>query len=220
MTRAALAMLVALGAALGGGSCALSSKAEPLSPRYFSPAEASARRAGAAQANVEVRLGQIESAAHLEERIAYRLSETELGYYEDRRWTEPPDGYLRRQLVHELFEVRGARRVVSGAGATLDVELVSFEEVREGKPRARLGLRFSLREEHRSLLERAIVVEEPLGAGASEDAGRALAAAMALALERAVNEVADQVVRQLEAPAVASVQQASDAGSCDPTHCR
>lgn len=202
MTSAPLPMVVALAAMLGGGACALASKAEPLSPRYFSPAPAAGEGgAGAAQPHLEVRLGQIESAAHLEERIAYRVSDTELGYYEDRRWTEPPDGYVRRQLLHELFEVRGVRRIISGAGTTLDVELVSFEEVRAGKPRARLGLRFSLRDDRRSLLEQALLVEEPLGDVAADDAGRALAEAMAVALTRAVNDVAEQVVRQLEAQA-------------------
>lgn len=204
MTRSVLALVVALGSVLGGGGCALASKAEPLSPRYFSPArEGGEGRAGAGQPHLEVRLGQIESAPHLEERIAYRVSESELGYYEDRRWTEPPDGYLRRQLLHELFEVRGVRRVISGQGATLDVELVSFEEVREGRPRARLGLRFSLRDDRRSLLERALVVEEPLASVASDDSGRALAESMATALTRAVNDLADQVIRQLEASGAA-----------------
>jgi cholesterol transport system auxiliary component len=217
MMRAALPLLLALGGGLSTGACAFASKGEPLSPRYFSPAGGtSAGGVGAAQANVELRLGQIESAAHLEERIAYRASETELGYYEDRRWTELPEGYLRRQLVQELFEVRGVRRVVSGAGATLDVELVSFEEVREGEPRARLALRFSLRDERRSRLERSLVIEEPLGSPAPDDAGQALAEAMTHALTRAVNDVADQVIRQLEAPDTALAEQTSDAGQPSP----
>lgn len=181
-------------------SCALTSKADPMSPRFFTPtsalgAEAAARTPSSVH---ELRLGLVGSAAHLEERIAYRLSDTELGYYEDRRWTEPPEQYLRRALEGELFEKRGFRRVVSGSAPTLDVELVSFEELRHGEPRARLGLRFSLRDDRRSLLERTLVVERPLGA-ASGDGGPELAVAMARVLDEAVAEVAEQIIRQLGA---------------------
>lgn len=184
-----------------GSGCALLSKAEQMSPRYFSPSTDLARpppeRPGEA-ARLELRLGQVDSAAHLEERIAYRLSDTELGYHQDRRWTEPPEEYLRRALSHELFERRGIGRVVGGGGPTLDVELVSFEQVRHGPPRARLALRFSLRDERRSLLERAIVVEEPLAAKAPKDDAEQVAKALSSALARAVAELADLTIDQLE----------------------
>jgi cholesterol transport system auxiliary component len=182
-------------------SCALANKADPMSPRFFTPTgvlepEAPVRELSSVH---ELRLGQVDSAAHLEERIAYRVSDTELGYYEDRRWTEPPEQYLRRALSDELFEKRGLRRVVSGSAPTLDVELVSFEELRHGQPRARLGLRFSLRDDRRSLLERALVVERPLGEAKSGDGGPELAVAMARVLDQAVADLADQIIRQLEA---------------------
>ena len=184
-------------------SCALTSKADPLSPRYFTPTSALGSQAPAREPSSvhELRLGQVDSAAHLEERIAYRVSDTELGYYEDRRWTEPPEQYLRRALEGELFEERGLRRVISGSAPTLDVELVSFEELRHGPPRARLALRFSLRDERRSLLERALVVERPLGATKPGDNGPELAAAMARVLDQAVADVAEQIIRELETAA-------------------
>jgi cholesterol transport system auxiliary component len=186
------------GALLSG--CAIFSKAEQMSPRYFSPA--TDLMPGGVQpgepSKLELRLGQIDSAAHLEERIAYRLSDTELGYYQDRRWTEPPEEYLRRALAHELFERRRLGRVVAGAAPTLDVELVSFEQVRHGPPRARLALRFSLRDERRSLLERAIVVEEPLEPAAAKEEAEQLANALSGALSRAVTQLADLTIAQLE----------------------
>ncbi len=202
-TSAALMLAMSLGA--GGAllsGCAIFSKAEQMSPRYFSPATDLVR--GGAKpgesSGLELRLGQIDSAAHLEERIAYRLSDTELGYYQDRRWTEPPEQYLRRALGHELFERRGLARVVAGAAPTLDVELVSFEQLRHGSPRARVALRFSLRDERRSLLERAIVVEEALGSGVAKEEAEQLAQALSSALTRAVTELADLTVQQLELP--------------------
>lgn len=192
--RASLAAMLALG-------CALTSKADPLSPRFFTPTTAASSEAPAREAasTHDLRLGLVGSAAHLEERIAYRVSDTELGYYEDRRWTELPEQYLRRALERELFERRGLRRVVSGSAPTLDVELVSFEELRHGQPRARLGLRFSLRDDRRSLLERGLMVERPLGEVTSADAGAELAATLARVLDRAVADLAEQILRELEA---------------------
>jgi cholesterol transport system auxiliary component len=203
MQRSAVDILAGLvvGMLSLGSGCALLSKAEQMSPRYFSPSTdlARARVERPEEASrLELRLGQIDSAAHLEERMAYRLSDTELGYYQDRRWTEPPEEYLRRALSHELFERRGIGRVVGGTGPTLDVELVSFEQVRHGTPRARLALRFGLRDERRSLLERAIVVEEPLASASAQDEAEQVAKALSNALSRAVAELGDLTVERLE----------------------
>jgi cholesterol transport system auxiliary component len=178
--------------------CALMSKGEARTPRYFSPALEAARAPAAERGErLDLRLGPVESAAHLEERIAYRVSDTELGYYDDRLWTEPPEQFVRRALESELFEKRAFRRVISGPGPTLDVEVLSFEELREGAPRARLTLLTRLRDERRVLLERTVSVEAPLAAGA-EDAGPALALAMANALASATQQIADQVGTELQ----------------------
>lgn len=198
--------------------CALSSKGEALTPRYFTPAPAdrleprspeppSADRAPAP----ELRIGRVEPAAHLEERIAYRLSATELAYYEDRRWTEPPEQFVRRALELELFERRAFQRVVSGAAPTLDVEVLRFEELREKPPRARLSLLITLRDERHALLERTVSVDAPFEA--TGDAGPALAAAMASALGEATEQVAEQVAAQLAKADAASVAQTPRSGA-------
>jgi ABC-type uncharacterized transport system auxiliary subunit len=183
-----------------GSGCALLSKSEKMSARYFSPSTDLVRdeSPNAPSSTLELRLGQIDSAAHLEERIAYRLSETELGYYEDRRWTEPPEEYLRRALAHELFETRGLGRALGGSAPILDVELVSFEQVRYGEARARVALRFSLRDQQRSLLERAILIEEPLGTGDAASEPERLATAISGALSRAVARLAELSIQQLQ----------------------
>jgi cholesterol transport system auxiliary component len=204
--------LLALGA-LGPG-CALFSKGEALSPRYFSPVSIEAPHSAAAgpepsdtgaAAAPELRIGRVEPAAHLEGRIAYRPSASELAYYEDRRWTEPPEQFVRRALESELFERRAFRRVVGGAAPTLDVEVLSFEELRfeEGAaPRARLTLLITLRDDRHALLERTVNVETPLAA--AEDAGPALAAAMAVALGTATEQIAEQVTTELRKPGLRS----------------
>jgi cholesterol transport system auxiliary component len=211
----ALAALVALAAALLGSGCAFTSKGEALTPRYFSPAPASEPPEPAAPegapAPPELRIGRIEPAAHLEERIAYRISDSELAYYEDRRWTEPPEQFVRRALERELFESHAFRRVISGAAPTLDVEVLSFEEVRPnveeglGTPRARLSLLITLRDERHALLERTLSIEAPLELGSNADEGRALARAMAGALGRATRDVAERVAAELRQQASSSV---------------
>jgi cholesterol transport system auxiliary component len=191
--------LVLLGSQPG---CALTSKAEALSPRYFNPQLAAAPPSPAAAQPLELRLGQVSSASHLDERISYRISAAEVGFYEDRRWTEIPEAFLRRALERELFEERRLTRVVSGVAPVLDVELTALEEVR-GKPaRARVTLTVSLRDERRSLLERSVELEQPVSARAGEDPAQRLALTLALTLEQAVQTAGAEVVARLSEQAV------------------
>lgn len=179
--------------------CALTSKGAPLAPRYFSPELRQDGPPGpSAKVGLELRLGRIEGSAHLEQRLAYRSSESELGYYDSWRWTEPPEAYLERALAQQLFERRGLVHVVSGPAPTLDVELSSFEELRSGAARARVELRLTLRDERRSLLERTLRVERAIASGTPEDAPLRLTQALSAALEEAVGKVSALVTSELE----------------------
>jgi cholesterol transport system auxiliary component len=200
----ALGLLAACFLAVVQGGCALTSKADALSPRFFS-AELETPTSELPEPEgdpLELRLGQVEAASHLEERISYRLNGAELGYYEDRRWTEAPEHYLRRALERELFERRHIRRVLSGPGATLDVELTAFEELRHPPPRVRLALSYTLHDARQSSLERSLVIERPLADVDEPDRAQQVAAALGSALSAAVSEISDQVVRKLAAPTV------------------
>jgi cholesterol transport system auxiliary component len=195
-----LLTLYAIVSAYGG--CALTSKADAVSARYFSPEQETRASElpvpeGAA---LELRLGEVQAASYLEQRISYRLHASELAYYEDRLWTEAPEQYLRRALERELFERRHVRRVVSGAGATLEVELTAFEELRGPPARVRLALSYTLYDHGQSSLERSLVVERPLAADTGPDRAQRVAAALALCLTAAVSEVSDEVVRNLRTP--------------------
>jgi cholesterol transport system auxiliary component len=183
-------------------NCALAGKGDALYPRFFSPEGEGAPSAVAAPAGppLALRLGQVDAASHVEERFAYRLEASELSYYEERRWTEPPERYLRRALERELFQRRGIRRTVSGPGATLDIELTAFEELRTPPARVRLALSFSLHDDRQSQLERHVVVERPLPSGGQGASARDVTAALSLALSAAVQDVSDQVARELRAP--------------------
>ncbi|HEY3593834.1 MAG TPA: ABC-type transport auxiliary lipoprotein family protein, partial [Polyangiaceae bacterium] len=85
------------------GGCALTSKSDPLMPRYFDPDLSSLPTAAAdtdGNPNApSLRLGRVTAGEHLRERIVYRQANRELGFYEERRWTENPDVYLRRALA-------------------------------------------------------------------------------------------------------------------------
>jgi cholesterol transport system auxiliary component len=187
-------------------ACALTSKAEALSPRYFNPQLAAGPHSRAAAQPFELRLGQVSSASHLDERISYRISAAEVGFYEDRRWTEIPEAFLRRALERELFEERRLSRVVSGIAPVLDVELTSLEEVRGNPSRARVTLTVSLRDERRSLLERSVELEEPVSEQAGADPAQRLALTLAVTLARAVQTVGEEVVARLNEAATPAVE--------------
>ena len=82
MSPAGFACIALLALAPG---CALLAKSEPVVPRYFSPeapALSDAHR-GRRRRRLELRLGRVNAAAYINERIVYRDSAYELGYYED-----------------------------------------------------------------------------------------------------------------------------------------
>jgi cholesterol transport system auxiliary component len=178
MTRAILLLFFCLCCC---ASCALTSKSDALVPRYYTPEPFAQTQPAKAQG--ELRLGRVSSSAHLRESIVYRDSPLEVGFYDENRWTERPDAYLRRALARALFEQRGYRRVLTGQAPTLDVELVAFEEIRKPKRAARIVLTFALHDEHVTKAEETITIERPVAPGGGMDvfvkaAGEALAAAV------------------------------------------
>lgn len=187
---------------LGLTGCALTSKSEPLDVRYFTPEKvktqltSSAERPAAAEA-MQIELGRITSGSHLRERMVFRDASWEVGYYDDRRWTERPESFVRREIGRTLFEERGFRRSIGAAtAATLEIELLAFEEVR-AKPAhfARVQLRMILHDGRDVLHEETITVDKPLPNG--ESSTDAVVAATADALDAASAAVADRTQRVL-----------------------
>lgn len=202
--------------AAGAGSlcsCALLSKNEPLAPSYFTPASSPLRARQTASTpsgeSRQLRLGRITSSAYLRERMVYRDPSGRVGYYEERRWTERPEAYLRRALSRALFEERGLKRTVTGAGASLDVELVAFEELRGPKPVVRLEAVVLLEDGRTSIFEQTVVVERPIAPSAEGERDNAAVLAFSEALEQAVAQIADRIattMADLAAPEPASVR--------------
>jgi cholesterol transport system auxiliary component len=186
--------------ALGG--CALLGKADALTPRYFSPelagggsvsAPSSTTSHGAAIA--ELRLGRITAASHLRERIVFRDSKYELNFYEGRRWSENPDAFLRRALAKSLFEERGLRRIISGRGPTLEVELTEFAEMKRSPPVARVAATYVLFDDRAVRREASLAIELPIAGG--KDPAEALVGALSQTLDRIVERIVHQVVDAL-----------------------
>jgi cholesterol transport system auxiliary component len=174
--------------------CALTSKSDVLAVRWFTPETVKPRLTSATEPDLasapRLELGRVTSGPNLRERIAYRDDAREVGWYDDRRWTERPETYVRRQLARTLFEEHGFVRTLAGQAPILDVEVIAFEEVK--KPRAgRIQLRIVIHDDERALFERTVAVERPAAAPGFE----AFVQAMSQALDEACEEVAREAAR-------------------------
>ena len=178
--------------------CALVSKGEVSMRRYFSPdlsVDAPAR--SAARSSLELRLGRVTAGDSLDERMMFRTSAQEVSFYDDRLWTERPETYLRRGLSRILFEEGGLRSVLRGAGPTLDVELISFEEVKSQAHVGRVKVAFTLSDERVVSLQETVCVDRPVVVASSETDAAAVARAMGEALRDVVDEIARRVMVEL-----------------------
>jgi cholesterol transport system auxiliary component len=182
MNRLHLALLASL---LGG--CALTSRGESLDPHYFSPELEPAPQGFAARPSLgPLRLGRVRAATGLKEKIVFRDSVYEVGYYEERRWTERPDVYVRRALARALFEGAGFVQAASSSAPTLDVDIFAFEEIRGAQPVVRIGLTMVVRDDDTALVEKTLVVDEPLSTTVGDGPATPLVRAFSRALSRIV----------------------------------
>ena len=177
--------------------CALLGKSDPVTPRYFSAdaADPSVPRADAT--GLELRLGRVNADAYIKDRIVHRDSAFEIGYYDDRVWSEKPEAYVRRALARALFDERGVTQLLSGVGATLDVDVVAFEEVREPVHLARIELVYVVYDDRVVRLSRSVVVERPIAPAKGDAAANQMAKALSSALVAAVDAVASAATSEL-----------------------
>jgi cholesterol transport system auxiliary component len=179
--------------------CAFFTKSDPVVFRYFSPETIGDRPdpAGVAQAmppsRLDLRMGRINAASYVKDRIAFRDKDFEIGYYEELRWTEKPEAYLRRALGRALFEEQGVRRIISGSGPTLDVDLDAFEELRSPRHAARIQVTWVLHDDQRVQIQETFTIERVIAS--TEPSGPAgIAAAMAEAFNESVKRVVARVM--------------------------
>ena len=179
-------------------ACAFFSKGEVTTRRYYSPDLPPSSAPGPVlRSSAELRLGRITAGASIAERMMFRESTHEVGFYDDRIWTEKPDSYLRRGLTRVLFEELGLRSVMSGSAPNLDVELIRFEEVLAPTHVARVKIAFSLSDDRVVALQQTLTVERAIELGSDDREGAAVAAAMGEALREAITDLSGRVVSEL-----------------------
>lgn len=183
MTRALTASLALM------AGCALTSRSEPLELRTFAP-ELAPAASSAGRPCGRVRLGRVAAASNLRLAIQRRISPVELQPYETRRWTELPEAYARRALVHALF-ARPLEQATAAPAFVLDVELIAFEEVaREASQAGRVVMRYELRTSQRVVARGEAAVERPATSATID----AVVAAIGDALTATSDQLADRVV--------------------------
>lgn len=189
-------LLAALALALPG--CALTSKADPIDIRYFAPpeppVEASARASADTAAAPALRLGRVRAADHLRSTIVFQKSDVELGAYASDYWTERPTDYVERALRAELYQRRGIVESLSSSATTLDVEVLAFQEIREGDARAaRVTLAFSVRDGGKVADASQVTVDVP----ATTDGLEGVVTAIGVALQKATALLGERVAGDL-----------------------
>jgi ABC-type uncharacterized transport system auxiliary subunit len=170
-------------------------------PRYYAPPSALSSAPdpppdpGAAAR--PVRLRRLRSASYLGEQIAWRVSDVERGLYEQRRWTEFPSRYVERAVAQAIDRTPGLRRVDSGRVPTLDLELVSFDEVLAPAHEADVAVWASLRSANQAVIfEQVFAARQPIPDQEPASPARAMGAAL--------DDVAQQIATQVAAQAPAA----------------
>ena len=184
--------LLLVAVALGSSAC-LASLVPGASPtlRFFSAAPPASSLSAQPERPLRLRLRRVEAAAHLRERMVWRASEVEYGFYETRRWTELPGTWLEAALGRELFETRGLVRDEGLAVPVLDVVLTHFEERTGAPPSVQSAIVVRLfSPEGAALLERTFEASLPLEGSAPEEVAGALARSLQEVVRAACSEVA------------------------------
>jgi ABC-type uncharacterized transport system auxiliary subunit len=169
--------------------CALTSRSAPLEVRYFAPPSHPTAAAAPRTSAGPLRLGRITPSSLLRERIVHRDSDVELVPYETLRWSDRPETYVRRALARALFDTGAFEQALGGGGPVLDVDVISFEELRRGPARfGRVALGYQMHDDHRVLAHGVVAIERPAGPGIE-----GVVAAIGGALDAAAAELAHRI---------------------------
>ncbi|HKE00434.1 MAG TPA: ABC-type transport auxiliary lipoprotein family protein [Planctomycetota bacterium] len=191
---------LALAASLAATAACLSkSPVEPV--RYFTPelpaAVPASEKTAPTQRATALWIRRVVASSHLDERMARRTSEVEIGFDDLRRWTEDPAVYVERALARELFDERGLVRSDAGRVPRLDVDVRAFEERTTPNRTASIAIAVSLLDAHGvALLDRTFSEQTSL----SGDSPDALARAMGHSLAEVARSAAAAIDAALRAP--------------------
>jgi cholesterol transport system auxiliary component len=181
-------------AGLAAAGCALTSKGTPVEVSWYTPELVQPSEVNPASAPLLL-LGYVRSGTALGQRIVWGDGAFQVGFYEDRRWTERPSEFVSRALRRALFESHRFQPALD-AGPRLEVELVSFQEILTPEAHAgRVVLHVQLAAD-RVLFDDTISEEEPVAGPRFED----VVAAISRALDAASEEVARRALVALQPP--------------------
>lgn len=170
-------------------ACALLSKGEVSSRRFFSlESPVASEQSRLVDGGVELRLGRVTAGACSSELMMVRRSTFEVVFDEERRWTEPPEVFLRRALSRALFDGGAVHSVVRGKAPVLEVELLQFEEVLTPVHVGRVGVSFTLSDERVVTAQRTFTVERPVQGNGDDAVANAIKEALEAVVERLVVE--------------------------------
>ncbi len=167
-------------------------------PRFYRPASTALEASDVPPepaTGAPVRLGSVESAPFLRERIVWRASDVEYGLYEQRRWFELPTRYVRRAVAAALETTPGLRLDESTSAARLDVELLAFDEILAPKHEAHVDIEATLHDGAQKRFERTFSARVAIATGE----GAAMAASMGKALDEVVQKIATATASALAA---------------------
>jgi ABC-type uncharacterized transport system auxiliary subunit len=194
-------LLFALGACSGG---ALTAKAPPLDIHYFT-LDHTTPRAEHPPIKAWIRVAPIRTSSSLRSRIAKRIGTNELEFYEDQRWADAPDVYVRFALERSLVG-HGIGQTEDRDALQLEVEIIAFEETASPQG-GRVSLRYRLFDRHTAIVDRIVTIQKP-----SQVPMSSVVTAIGSALDAAVAEITAQVVDAIAAqpPAPRPRERATD----------
>jgi ABC-type uncharacterized transport system auxiliary subunit len=201
MRRRAARAVFALAVTSALSGCSLLSSGPPVDERWFSPEslDVATPRKAVTPGTGKLALGRVSSSALLRNHIVFRRSDVELGTYDDIKWSDYPEAYVRHALLRVLFETNRFA-AASGPGVpTLDVDVIGFEEVRRGPSRSgRVQMSYEIRDGDTILSSGVVTAERAAAAGT--DIGQVVRA-IASALDDATTRLADAAQDSLAASA-------------------
>jgi uncharacterized lipoprotein YmbA len=137
-----------------------------------------------------VRLRAVDGAPFLGERVVWRSSALEYGFYEQRRWHELPASYVERALLAAFRKSARVRVAEDMHVPSLRIVVSAFDDVLAPKHVASVEATASLRDVHGELLlERPFAAEVAIGG----DDPATMAMAMGGALDMVATQIADAV---------------------------
>ncbi len=173
-------------------------------PRFFRPDSTLIRESYESDPRVAkagplraVRIRAVDGESFLRERVVWRASGIEYGFYEQRRWHELPASYVDQALRAAFYKSARVRLTDDLRVPTLHVAVTAFDEVLAPAHVAAVEATVSLRDGHgQLLLERPFAAAMPIAG----DDPATMAAAMGGALDDVAARIADAVADAVPAP--------------------